>query len=606
MDKKIAFMAFAFVIAPFLLAACDDSGTTVVPTDDSQVVEQEMTNTQETGENSVKPTEEVTPVAVDLDKLIADLVGNQPAFFKNADVKYTGIKELDAETIMAPYKEELLKAYLENNMYDADWDYLKSIFRWFEVGEIMTGKYEGQKLILSDMICDGMCMYPTVYRFAYDGETKELTALSAISIDADPASYVAPLLENDDTTTVLSGVTLPEEITLPDGRTKIYKSMDDGSFMSGALLTEVMFTDLNVGKVYGQKNGLGCLYVLKPDGSIAKYEYDPGFFEDEKMEIVWNDGSTNTNLMNSYSYTHYGCGIQGNCYTVETPDMNTLTEVGATSEGVKLYTAKNPVRGADKVEDGSMTEAQQTLDQYYDIYFNYASYDENLPDPVSFDEYVTKKPILYWVDPLGRLSSLVHNDYKPQAECGKPVVYLYPERTMDVSVKVLIDEFSKTVPEHGENGWTVSATPDSQIFNYADGQTYPYLFWEGHKKGGLNVDQGFMVSRSELSSFLPDALAKMGLNEVETRDFMDFWYPIMSAHSEDYFFISFAGTEDFNKVAPLEIEPNPDTLIRVFMYYNPVSKPFAVAEQTLRSVPRNGFTVVEWGGTSSRPWVNQE
>lgn len=252
-----------------------------------------------------------------------------------------------------------------------------------------------------------------------------------------------------------------------------------------------------------------------------------------------------------------------------------------------------------------MTHQQKQLDQYYTMYANYSSYAAD-GTVLSFEEYVAKRPILYWQDPMGRVSSIIHRDFQPEAECGKPVVYLYPEEAMDISVKVLIDEFTKTVPDYGTDGWFVNSTPDSEIYNYADGQTYPYLFWEGHKKNGLNVDQGFVVGKDELADFLPAALDKMGLNATETADFIEFWYPIMTSNSEDYFFISFAGTADFNKVAPLDITPDPDTLIRVFMYYNPISKPFAVQEQNLHSIPRNGFTVVEWGGTSSRPWINQE
>ncbi|MBI5405143.1 MAG: hypothetical protein HY976_02855, partial [Candidatus Kerfeldbacteria bacterium] len=42
--------------------------------------------------------------------------------------------------------------------------------------------------------------------------------------------------------------------------------------------------------------------------------------------------------------------------------------------------------------------------------------------------------------------------------------------------------------------------------------------------------------------------------------------------------------------------PRPDTVIRVLMDYRPVAAPVAIRPQVLRSIPRTGFTVVEWGG----------
>ena len=50
---------------------------------------------------------------------------------------------------------------------------------------------------------------------------------------------------------------------------------------------------------------------------------------------------------------------------------------------------------------------------------------------------------------------------------------------------------------------------------------------------------------------------------------------------------------------PLDINPNPDTVIRVLMTYKGLDKPIeGIAEQQLPTTPtRDGFTVVEWGGS---------
>ena len=48
---------------------------------------------------------------------------------------------------------------------------------------------------------------------------------------------------------------------------------------------------------------------------------------------------------------------------------------------------------------------------------------------------------------------------------------------------------------------------------------------------------------------------------------------------------------------PLEINPNPDTVIRVMMQFKGVKNCKAIKEQELYTPERKGFTVVEWGGT---------
>ena len=172
---------------------------------------------------------------------------------------------------------------------------------------------------------------------------------------------------------------------------------------------------------------------------------------------------------------------------------------------------------------------------------------------------------------------------------------------MDVSVKVGIEELTVTIPEY-KNGWKVRANPTGEIYNYDDGKTYPYLFWEGKKNGGIEANAGTVVDKANLEKFLQESLSQLGLNDKESREFKEFWLPKMQAVRQPYLLVSFAGTEEFNKVAPLEIIPKPQTLIRVFMYYTPLNEKIEVPAQKLFSKPRQGFTVVEWGGTSSDGW----
>lgn len=60
--------------------------------------------------------------------------------------------------------------------------------------------------------------------------------------------------------------------------------------------------------------------------------------------------------------------------------------------------------------------------------------------------------------------------------------------------------------------------------------------------------------------------------------------------------LSWLGTNELERLAPLYISPAPDTRIRVFLDMEGLETYQEMTPQTLTSQPRVGFTVVEWGG----------
>lgn len=180
------------------------------------------------------------------------------------------------------------------------------------------------------------------------------------------------------------------------------------------------------------------------------------------------------------------------------------------------------------------------------------------------------------------------------AEMGKPVIYLYPEETAKIFVDVdPTGGISISDPELGD-GWNVVATPDSKIFNFADGGVYPYLFWEGYAYDFNTPEEGFVVEGDEVDKFFDEKLAVLGLNDVEIADFKEFWVPMLSG--DPYYFVTFISQDEFDEYAPLTVKPEPDSVIRVFFDYKGLDKEIEVKEQELITPERNGFTVVEWGG----------
>ena len=52
-----------------------------------------------------------------------------------------------------------------------------------------------------------------------------------------------------------------------------------------------------------------------------------------------------------------------------------------------------------------------------------------------------------------------------------------------------------------------------------------------------------------------------------------------------------------NEEVKLQVEPKPDKMIRVFVTFKEINSTTKVKEQQLKTNERNGFTVVEWGGS---------
>ncbi|MBO5867603.1 MAG: hypothetical protein J6Q54_01685 [Oscillospiraceae bacterium] len=63
-----------------------------------------------------------------------------------------------------------------------------------------------------------------------------------------------------------------------------------------------------------------------------------------------------------------------------------------------------------------------------------------------------------------------------------------------------------------------------------------------------------------------------------------------------YNIISFQ-TEVYEAAAKLQVTPAPDTLIRVFMTWQATECYVNLQAQELTAPSREGFTVIEWGGT---------
>jgi hypothetical protein len=294
-------------------------------------------------------------------------------------------------------------------------------------------------------------------------------------------------------------------------------------------------------------------------------------------DIIWNDGTKNTDR---YDFSDVGgCGSSNYISVISKSVINPsqdLKPAGRNSKGDVIYELKDI--------------NHKFLKHFYDDKYRAAD-----KDKLPYEEFVKKKrPLLYWIDPFGRLIKLENSEFVSLAECGKPVIYLYPESASEVSVKIYPKGgMSYSDPAYND-GWTVKADRNGKLTDLISGKSFPYLFWEG--RGGIykQSQKGFLVARKDVHNFLLEKLGKLGLNEKETSDFIEFWEPRMK--ESPYYFVTFLGNREMEQIAPLDIEPKPDTVIRVLMDFFPLDKPASFEGFKIRTPKRQGFTVVEWGG----------
>lgn len=201
---------------------------------------------------------------------------------------------------------------------------------------------------------------------------------------------------------------------------------------------------------------------------------------------------------------------------------------------------------------------------------------------------------LYNVDVTIHLKEAYYN-----APVEKPVIYLYPENTQAVTVELITsDPLTFTYPKY-EDKWKVMANPNGKITQ--GNQSFNYLFWESQHhfevKGEL-INSGNIVTKENSLAFLESKLDAFGLTSEEKADFITYWGPRMQ--EKEQWFVHFMLNEECNEMAELKIEPKPKHIYRLFMVLIPAEEltlndVFEVQE--LQPIKREGFTVIEWGGS---------
>ena len=175
----------------------------------------------------------------------------------------------------------------------------------------------------------------------------------------------------------------------------------------------------------------------------------------------------------------------------------------------------------------------------------------------------------------------------------KPILYLYPESDMFVSVKMAKSENIITSYPKYNNGWNVNVKKDGTLV--IDDKKYYALYWDEYNDNRVDFHEGFYVTKENAINFLEEKLDFIGLNYREANEFIMYWLPVLEKNEKSI--VYFELTDERDESNKLFIEPIPDSLLRINMHIKKVDKKINVEEQKLTKFERKGFAVVEWGGT---------
>lgn len=180
----------------------------------------------------------------------------------------------------------------------------------------------------------------------------------------------------------------------------------------------------------------------------------------------------------------------------------------------------------------------------------------------------------------------------------KPVIYLYPKTKTLVSVRVKVPgKIAVSIPHYPTEGWKdIEANPDGNL-KYKN-KTYHELFYESDIKPISAPDSGIIVKRENLQESLKEITFKLGLNQIEQREFLAYWIPSLEELNTPFVQVSVFDRESKELIDHVDITPKPDTFIQFIMYFKGLKekteiKPLLLPEDI---TARKGFTVVEWGG----------
>jgi cytoskeletal protein RodZ len=502
---------------------------------------------------------------------------------------YKTPKEMESQGwLKNDYRNTFVSQYMTKEQVDEEYARMKPTY--YEVGT------HGDKTII-------MARQPaemgSEYAVFFEKTTSDvITVIARPSSTATYDQYYLPSLKDSlagkatiDETTHYDSLSIPDAIALKDG--DAVQSLKSPSFLFGSKAdgtTETVVMNLGastlyrIEKSYADTKLTNIGYAVRTNfGTEMQVDYVPNTRSLEKYVFDNGKVATYKDYQGAMVYDEInaiarGCGGTSAAVTrADSLQDGDLVAVGKTDTGRVVY-------GLKDTTSALMTKA-------------YGEYKQAYPDnPASLTDYIANHGLVIIKNAAGERLVYVRGQYAMNGGCAKPVVYLYPTATTNVSVQVGAN-VTVSEPQYTKAGWqNVTAQPNGKL-TY-NGAVYDSLFWEGTGYGEYpGISAGTVVARADVVPTMKRQLVEQGLNAKEAADFITFWQDKIP--SSPYVRLTWLNTAQMDTLAPLYVSPKPDTVIRVFLDMEGFDTKLSLPAQKLSSTFRHGFTVVEWGGLTS-------
>ena len=175
----------------------------------------------------------------------------------------------------------------------------------------------------------------------------------------------------------------------------------------------------------------------------------------------------------------------------------------------------------------------------------------------------------------------------------KPNIYIYPMETTQIKINLnfpLGGKVITSIPEYG-TGWDVTVDTNGLIDN-----KYNYLFYESNQPDVWQLNEGWIVKRSDLKDFFDENMSNSGFFGEEIQDFTDYWMPRLT--DSECYAIYPQNSMIIESVIALGFSKEPDNLLRLFYVVkgvNTMPSSKLTEPKIDKLFDREGFFVVEWG-----------
>ncbi len=458
-------------------------------------------------------------------------------------------------------------------------DYIGTTY--YKVGTTASGA----SIIMADLIMGGLGETEHIFRFVQSGDSYKLITQNSEEIDDSQYNVDYNKVVSDRTFVFKS---LLAETVITEGETQLISSKsfwyrEQGDFDKvkvsdtswGPLYREYV-QDISTKSMNEESSDdetilkVARYYIQFNDSTKVTYEPRPSFLLDDNTFNLSYENEQVGGLSFDKIATS-GCGIGFGSFPSVAIKISDAQLVGSSGSS-KVYSISN--------------SSNKLVKFAYEIYKN-----DQAEGKISIEEFAKSFPILTWKDAYGDTILYLNSKFTPNTECGKPVVYLYPQNKTSFEVKIGAD-VTVSEPLYG-GSWRGVASSDGTLA--VAGQNYKSLFWEG-KGWGLypKIDFGRIVERKSVEKEIRSDLSTIGLVNDEIDDFMEFWLPKMP--QTKYVRLSWLTNNQLDELAPLKIKPKPDSVIRAFLDFSGLENRVELKPQTLPSFSREGFAAVEWGG----------